>query len=327
MINNHTFELYAAPHTPMGPDGQVDLEAVERQAQRLVETGVTGAFLCGTTGESWSLSVEERMHLTERWMAVAGDRLRIVVHVGHNAVHEAQRLARHAADAEVHAIASIAPNAFIPASVEDLSAFLEEIASTAADLPFYFYHIPSMTRCEVSIPRLLRFAAERIPSLRGVKYTHHDLMEFQECLEMDGGRFEMMFGRDELLLPSLGVGARRAVGSTYNFAAPLYRRLAKAFDAGDLATARWCQANANQMIRVIVDRYGFPGLKATMGLVGCDCGPCRLPLRTLSPDDAATLREELESIGFFEWSREAVEVRRDLKPAGVWKASRSTGRA
>jgi len=97
------------------------------------------------------------------------------------------------------------------------------------------------------------------------------------------------------------MGAAGAVGSTYNFAAPLYHRVMAAFSRGDLTEARCWQGRAIQMIRVVLKYHGFSGQKAVMRMIGLDCGPTRLPLTPLRPAEVDDLRRDLEAIGFFEW--------------------------
>ena len=116
----------------------------------------------------------------------------------------------------------------------------------------------------------------------------------------------MLFGCDELLLSGLVAGAHGAVGSTYNFAAPLYRGILSAFARGDLAAAAALQVHAVDMVRVLHSHDASPAIKATMGLIGCDCGPCRPPLRTLDQAGRSRLRRDLEQIGFFSWARRPV---------------------
>ena len=116
-------------------------------------------------------------------------------------------------------------------------------------------------------------------------------------------RTRRVFGRDEMLLSGLGAGARGAIGTTYNFAAPLYRRLIDAFEQGASDQARQHQARAVEMIRLLLGRGGLPAFKAVMGLVGQDCGPCRLPMVGLTAGQTARLRTDLEAIGLFDWGR------------------------
>ena len=93
-----------------------------------------------------------------------------------------------------------------------------------------------MTGVAIPTAQFLERAAKSIPTLHGVKFTNNDLMTLQECLAL--GEFDIVFGYDELLLAGLALGVKGAVGSTYNFAAPLYRRLIDDFGRGDFAAAR-----------------------------------------------------------------------------------------
>lgn len=295
MTSEHLTGLIAAPHTPFGPDGELNLVAVEQQARWLTDQGLTGAFICGTTGEGLSLSVEERMRLAERWVEVAASDLKVIVHVGHNSLRDARQLAEHARKIRPSAVAVMPPSFFRPQGVEELVELCEMIAEPAGDLPLYYYHIPALSGVSVSVHRFLERAAERIPTLRGVKYTHNDLMEYRQCLRLDGGRFDVLFGRDEILLAGLTYGARGAVGSTYNYAAPVYLRMIEAFEAGDLDAARRAADRSIEIVGVIRSLGELAAGKAIMSLLGVECGPPRPPLRPVSDDDRAQLERCLES--------------------------------
>jgi N-acetylneuraminate lyase len=293
--------LIAAPHTPFHADGSLATEVIAQQARLLASNGVAGAFICGTTGEGPSLTSDERRRVVEAWVAARPESLAVIAHVGHLSFGEAAAFARHAQETGADAIATLAPGFFKPGSVEDLVAWCAKIAGAAPKLPFYYYHMPAMTGVSFPAADFLRVAAERIPTLAGVKFTHENLMDFSRSLELDGGKYDVLFGRDEILLSALALGARGAVGSTYNFAAPLYQRIISAFNRGDIAGARRDQSRSMEFIE-IHNRYG--GLvagKAIMKLIGVDCGPVRLPLRAITAADEAKLRADLEKIGFFEY--------------------------
>jgi N-acetylneuraminate lyase len=262
---------------------------------------VTGAFVCGTTGEGLSLSTQERKAIAARWCEVAGSALRVIVHVGHTSLIEARDLAEHAQRIGASGISNLAPFFFKPTQMLDLVEFCAEIASAAPELPYYYYQIPSMTGVALPAADFLRTAQDRIPNLAGVKFTFENLMDFAESTRLHDGAFDVVFGRDEILLAGLSLGATAAIGSTYNFAAPLYRNLLQAFADGDLPTARSEQARANAMIAIFLRFGGLPAGKAIMEFLGLDCGPVRLPLRSLSETSKQALRADLEKIGFFEF--------------------------
>jgi N-acetylneuraminate lyase len=291
--------LIPASHTPFDRGGRLDLSVVPRQAELFRRSGMRAVFIAGTTGEFASLTLDERKALCEAWVAAGGDDLRIVAHTGHNCQADALELTTHARQAGVAAIAAIAPSYFRPAGIQDLIEFCSPIAAAADPLPFYFYHIPGMTNVRLPIAEFLHEARFRMPNLRGLKFSHSDLVELQECINVDDGAFEVVFGQDEFLLAGLCFGVRGAVGATYNFAGPHYQRLVQAYESGDFTAARAAQLQASRMIQVLCE-FGFSAAsKAAMALIGVDCGPVRSPLHNLSTEQVAALARKLAPFDVF----------------------------
>lgn len=291
--------LIAAPFTPLLPDGTVHFDSLGEYASRLSSSGVAGVFIGGTSGEGMSLTREERMQLAEAWLKAAGPSLSVIVHVGHASLAEARLLAAHAASIGAHGVASIGSIFFAPSSPEAWVDSCQAIADSAPSTPFYYYHMPSMSRIRDKASSLLPLMIAAIPSFAGIKFTHEDLEDYSECLRLAGGRYEIFFGRDELLLTGLSLGAKSAVGSTYNFAAPLYLKTARLHALGRTAEAEEWQALCTTAISIMIRRGGLNAIRSTMKLCGFDCGPMRLPLQ--APDESATeaLGEELRGIEFF----------------------------
>ena len=300
-MSEHITGLVAAPFTPMYDDGSIHLGKIEELAELLAASGVKGAFACGTTGESLSLTVDERMQVAERWQAVAAGELAVIVHVGHTCLADAKAMAAHAQKIGARAIGAMPPCFFRPANVDDLVAWCAEVAAAAPGLPFYYYHIPSMTGVNIFVAELLEAAAGRIPTLAGAKFTYENLMDFGRCVRLADGHYDLLFGRDEILLAGLSAGAKGAVGTTYNFAAPLYLRVIEAYESGDMAAAQAEQARAAEMIVTLLKFGGLAAFKAVMKMIRVDCGPVRLPLRDLSAEARHRLHGDLERLGFFDY--------------------------
>ena len=290
--------LVAAPHTPLRPDGSLNLPMVAAQARLLGCNHISGAFICGSTGESHSLTTAERMEIAEAWRkALANSPVKLIVHAGHNCLEDARSLAAHAQRIGADALAIMAPCYYKPASVEDLVDFCAPVAAAAPSLPFYFYDIPALTGVNLSMPEFLRKAAARIPNLAGLKFTTTNLMALQQCLELEDGRFNILFGVDEMLLAALALGCPGAVGSTYNYAAPLYHKMIAAFQAGDLVTAQRLQLQSVKLVEVLCQYGVLAAGKALMAMVGVDCGPVRPPVRRLTDSQITSLREQIASLG------------------------------
>ncbi len=294
--------LVAATHSPFHADGSLNLAIVEKQAAHLLANGVKLAFICGSTGESHSLTLDERRALAVRWMEVArGSELKVIVHVGANCLADARTLAALAQSLGAAAVSALAPSYFKPRSVAALVDCCADIAAAAPELPFFYYDIPVLTGFTLPMPEFLGIARERIPNLAGLKFTNPDLMMFQQCLRFEGGAFSIPWGCDEYLLAAAALGATGAVGSSFNFAAPVYHRVLRAFAAGDLKTARDEQYRSVQLISTLASRGYMGAAKATMKMLGVDVGPARLPNGSLNREREAALRVDLERLGFFDW--------------------------
>jgi N-acetylneuraminate lyase len=295
--------LVAATFTPFRSDGALDVKRIKPSIDAVIAQGADGLYVCGSTGEGPLLTTAERQQVAEASVKAARGRVPVVVQVGHNSIEEARELAAHAQRIGADAVSATPPGYFKPDTLESLIDCTARIAAGAPRLPFYYYHIPALTGVRFDMVAFLRRGGPRIPTLRGIKFSDPSLHELLACLELEGGRYDIVFGVDEMLLGGLAMGARGAVGSTYNFAAPLYHRIMAAFAAGDLTEARRLQALAAEMIRILFANGGRAGFKAAMQLIDADCGHNRLPTLTATAAQRAQLKKELTALGFFTWNR------------------------
>ncbi len=292
------FKLIPAVFTPFDEAGNVNYAAIPGYAEHIVESGAYGVFVCGTTGESSSMTAQEREKVLEAWIKAVKGRISVIAHVGGNCQKECIELARNAAELGADAVGAIGPCYFKPSDVEDLISWYEPVAAAAAPLPFYSYHMPSATGIRLSMKEFLHKGAERIPNLAGVKFTHNDFMEMAECVRLDGGKFDVLNGYDEMLLCGLASGAKGGVGSTYNYALPVYINICKAFADSDIEKSRMWQQKSIDIVNVIIKHGGgVRGGKAVMKVMGYDCGNCRPPFKPYSEAELSALKEELVQVG------------------------------
>ena len=134
--------LIDAPFTPFYENGEVNLEPIEAYAKMLVKNGLQGVFINGSSGEGYMLTEEERMRLAERWVSVAPEGFKVIVHVGSCCVKASRMLAEHAQKIGAWGIGAMAPPFPKIGRIEELVKYIEEIAAGAPELPFYYYHIP-----------------------------------------------------------------------------------------------------------------------------------------------------------------------------------------
>ena len=293
------FGLIPAVFTPFDKNGAVHLSQIERYPDKLITGGAHGVFVCGMTGECSTMTLSERQQVLEAWIKAVAGRTRIIAHVGGTCQTDCIELARHAAKQGVDAVGAIAPFYFKPASVEDLVAFYKPIAEAVSPIPFYAYHMPSVTGVNLSMKEFLEKGSREISNLNGIKFTSNNFMEMLECIRLDNGRFDILNGFDEMLICGMAIGARGGVGSTYNYTLSTYRNLYNAFLAGDIERARNFQQESVEIVRIIIRHGGgVRGGKAIMNYLGIDCGNCRPPFAPYTKTEMHQLGEELSQIGF-----------------------------
>lgn len=293
--------LVAATFAPLSAEGELNLDAIGPMVDALVDANIAGLYVNGSTGEGVSLTGSERRQSAEEFVQAAGGRLPVIVQVGHTSVREAQQLAEHAASVGADAISATPPTYFKPATIGLLLDSLREIMRGAPSLPFYYYHIPRITGVDFDLHQLLTQASEELPQLNGVKYTAQSIHEFQACRAHFADQFDLLYGCDEMLLSGLAAGANGAVGSTYNFAPGLYRRLIEAYRQGENEAAQELQLRSVEMVQTFVRYPALPAQKAIMEMIGLPVGPPRLPWRDLTAEEKRTLESDLKSLGFFDW--------------------------
>lgn len=300
MATQHLQGLIAAPFTPMHKDGSLNLSFIPEYYAMLKANGVKGAFICGSTGEGVSMSVNEKKALAEAWATCTKYDSDFIVMplLGGTCLEDCKELAIHAKETGLDAVSFTAPFYFKPANVEMLAQCCYEVAAAVPDMPFYYYHIPVLTGVGFSMHDLLKAVDGQVPNFAGIKYTHEDFMDFLSCIHFKNGKYDMLWGRDENMLPALSLGAKASVGSTFNYAAPLYYNLINAFNSGNLTKAQLLQQQSIDMIRLLGKYGGIATGKAYMKLIGLDCGEFRLPVKNMDADNFELFKKEVAQLGF-----------------------------
>lgn len=292
--------LIAAPFTPMHEDGSLNLGIIPDYYAMLKRNNITGAFINGSTGEGVSQTMNEKKAVLEAWAnATKTDHdFKVITLVGGTCIVDCIELAQYAKVNGLYAIALTSPFYFKPSDVKQLAACCIEVGNSVSDMPFYYYHIPVLTGVNFPMIDLLKELDGNLPNLVGIKYTHEDFMDFSSCLNYKEGKYDMLWGRDENMLSALVLGARGAVGSTYNYAAPLYNNLITAFEKNDLDQARALQQKAIDMIELLGKYGGIATGKAYMKLIDMDCGEFRLPVKNMGKEQFELFKNDVEKLGF-----------------------------
>jgi N-acetylneuraminate lyase len=291
--------LVAAPFTPMDKGGNINYDMIKPYYDFLEKNGVVGAFINGTTGEGASLTHKEKQLQAEKWAGCygSGGKLRVINLVGGTSYSECIENAVFSSEIGISAIAIVAPYYFRPVETDHLADFIARIGESVPQMPVYFYHIPSLTGVNLPMLSFMEKITSRLPNFAGVKYTHEDFADFLSCLNFRDGAFDLLWGKDECLLPALSLGCKGCVGSTYNFAVPLYHDLIGAFNKGNLAEARRLQQISIDMISLSGKFRGIATGKAYMKYIGIDCGQFRSPLKNMPDEMYNEFVNDVRSLG------------------------------
>ena len=287
--------LIAAAFTPFTENGEMNYVMIPKMADSLSADGITGVYVCGSTGEGISCSVEERIQLMEAWSKAAKGRLTLIAHTGALSLKDISVLNRKAVELEYDAFSVIPPTFFKPGNVRELTDYCRAAAESAPELPFYYYHTMK-SGVEIPMRDFLEYADGRIPNLAGVKFNHHNLHDFQNALHACGGKYDVVFGVDEFFAGALALGTKAFIGSTYNYSACLYHRIWKAFEAGDWKTVEEDMRRVCLGVDLLIRNGGISAGKAMMLLKGIDCGKARLPLKQLSPEERKAISEAMKRL-------------------------------
>jgi N-acetylneuraminate lyase len=288
--------IFPALVTPIDGDDSINTRALGDLVEYLLDQQVDGFYLCGNTGEGMLLTEAERRLVAEVAIRQVHGRVPVIIHVGAPATPMAERLAAHAREIGADAVASVPPFYFSVDNqgIEDHYRRIQ----LAGGLPLYLYNIPDVTRVSLSAGLVSRLLREGRPL--GLKFTSYDMLTFRDILETCGPELNVFAGPDEMLLPFLLMGAHGGIGTTYNCMPHLFVELYAAWHRGDIARAQALQFEIDRVILVLRDYGVVPAVKATMRMLGIDCGVPRGPLRALAPEQVEKLEHELRQVGCWE---------------------------
>ena len=291
-----------APFNTFDEKGEVNLQHIPPYPELLQRNGLKGVFINGSSGEGYMLTEDERKQLAEAWVKAAPEGFKVIVHVGSTCVKSSRRLAAHAQEIGAWGIGAMATPFPRIGRVEELVKYCEEIAAGAPNLPFYYYHIPAFNQAYLSMYDFLQAVDGRIPNFAGIKYTFESLYEYNRCRRYKDGKFDMLHGQDETILPCLAMGgAQGGIGGTTNYNGCVLTGILEAWQEGDLEQARELQEFAQDVIDVICHfRGNIVGGKRIMKLIGLDLGPNRTPFQNMTDEAEVRMKQELEAIHFIE---------------------------
>lgn len=288
MYNKEKFDgIFTALLTPFDKKNRVNEGALRELVSLNLKMGVKGFYVCGSTGEAFLMSREERARVMEIVKDAAGDAT-LIAHIGSVNEMDAAALARHARALEYDLVSSVAPF-YYKFSFEEIYGYYSRLAD-AAELPMLVYHIPILSGVNMGTGDLGKFLND--DRFIGIKYTSNDFFMMEQCKTAFPEKV-IYNGFDEMFLCGLSMGADGAIGSTYNFMANKFVRIAELFKAGNIAEAQKIQKEANRIIAILCGIGVMRAEKEIMNQMGLDFGACRHPFTEATPEDKALIKKEI----------------------------------
>jgi N-acetylneuraminate lyase len=284
--------------TPFDKQENVDHAALAMLTDRLIRGGVGGLFVCGTTGEWYSLSEEERMKVADTVVEAAAKRVPVMVHVGANATGSAIRLARHAHRAGVQAVSALPPLGR-PYPPQFLWEHFRAIGDSTP-LPFYLYHLPQVFGDLISLDKFIE-AIDTIPTLKGVKFSAYRIDDMIHLKVRAAGRLNILSGCAEQLLSAVVNGAEGSICTWYNFFPRLGNKIVECAQKGDIQQAGKLQ---DLMVEIGMLCIGntLGNIKMLMAHQGIDAGIPRRPALWPATEESQKLLKALDALGAFQWA-------------------------
>ena len=279
--------------TPFGADGGLNEAMAVRLLRRQEENGVRAVVLSGTTGESPTLSMEEKLRLFRLGRETLSRGTLVIAGTGSNDTEKAVALSRQAEKIGVDALLVGSPY-YNKATAEGLIAHYTKIAQ-AVELPIILYNVPSRTGVDIPVEVYARLC--QVPNIAGVKEASGNLPKIARIRQACGPDFSVWSGNDDSIVPTLALGGQGVVSVLSNLCPEETVAMVDAGLRGDFKTAGAMQCRFMPLIDALFRRVNPIPIKAAMDLVGLDCGPCRLPLTALPPEEKQELRRVMENCG------------------------------
>lgn len=274
--------------TPFELDESFSKSKMEKLVEQLIEQGVAGLYLTGSTGEGFLMSSEERKEVVEVVIKQVQKRIPVIVHVGALSTMKSIDLAQHAEKVGADAISSVPPF-YWRFSSEQIFRYYEEL-SNSVDLPMIVYKV-ALVNATMDLSMVERLAT--IKNVKGIKYTDTNHYEMQRIRERLGEDFMIYSGADEMAISGLTMGANGIIGSFYSLMPEIFVEIESLYRKGQFDEAREKQILANDVIQVFLRFDYYSAMKLALGWMDMNVGICRRPFLPLTHDEQEKLRSGL----------------------------------
>lgn len=269
---------------------RINYPMLEQLLKRQIDAGIEAVVISGTTGESATLTDDEKLELFRRAKKYVADSCKIIAGTGSNSTEHTVELSKAAEDTGVDGLLLVSPYYNKATSAGLLSHYMA--AAHAVSLPIILYNVPSRTGVDIPLSVYKRLC--RLPNIAGIKEASTDVTKITRILRECGNDLAVWSGNDDLITPVMSLGGSGVISVLSNVLPVETQALAKAAYAGDFDTAAALQLELQPLIELLFCEINPIPVKEAMRIIGFDCGNCRLPLTSLSNENKLRLTELLK---------------------------------
>ncbi len=280
--------------TPMHEDGSVNYEKMGELIEMQIAGGTDAIIVCGTTGESSTLSNEEHLDVIRYTIEKTAKRIPVIAGAGSNCTESAIYLSREAEKLGADALLHVTPY-YNKATQEGLKKHFSQIAASVS-IPIILYNVPSRTGCNI-LPETLAWLSENVENIVGVKEASGDIAQVAKLMSLVGEDFELYSGNDGDIVPILSLGGRGVISVLSNVAPRQTHEITQAWFDGDVKKSCELQLQAIELVNALFCEVNPIPVKKAMNLMGLQVGPLRAPLYEMEEKNTERLKTAMKNYG------------------------------
>ncbi len=280
--------------TPFHANGEVNYEKFAELIEDQVKGGTDAIIVCGTTGESSTLSHEEHLAVIKYCVEKVAGRIPVVAGTGSNCTETAVYLSREAASYGVDALLQVTPY-YNKATQKGLYQHFKAVAD-AVDVPVILYNVPSRTGCNIEPETVVKLCTE-VENIVGVKEASGNISQVAKLMSLAKGKVDLYSGNDDQIVPLLSLGGKGVISVLSNVAPRQTHEICEKFFAGDVAGSCQEQLRAINLVKALFCEVNPIPVKMALNLMGKEVGGLRAPLTEMEPEHAKVLKQAMEEYG------------------------------
>ena len=280
--------------TPMHEDESVNYEKLEELIEEQIKAGTDAIIICGTTGESSTLTEEEHLDAIRFTIEKVNHRVPVIAGTGSNCTRTAIRMSREAQSYGADALLLVTPY-YNKATQQGLIRHYTRIAN-AVTIPIILYNVPSRTGCNI-LPETAVYLAKNVENIVAIKEASGNISQVAKLMSLADGCIDLYSGNDDQVLPILSLGGKGVISVLSNVAPANAHEMVASYLAGDHEKSLHLQLEAIELIDALFCEVNPIPVKTALNMMGKEVGPLRGPLCEMEEQNARRLRNALTNYG------------------------------